>query len=488
MQVMRPALQLRFSQQLTLTPQLRMAIRMLQLSSLELEQEIQAALESNPMLESPEELAHAEPPGEATANDAPSEGEPSAQGEASSETGETVEATDYGDMESSLEMGEMSYGSSRNDDDENHVEVSGAVTEGLRDHLLWQLNLSPMSERDRMIGAALIESIDDDGYLREPFDSIQATLAPFFQAGSDEIEAVLRRVQHFDPLGVAARDLRECLGIQLSVLADGVPGLNTARALASEHLETLARNDRPKLLRTLRCEAEELETAIALIRSLDPRPGAQIQSDPPEFVVPDAYALRREGRWRVSLNPDCQPRLAINQHYASLVGKASRGDAGYLRGQLQEARWLIKSLETRSETLLKVASCIVEQQQDFLEYGPEAMKPMVLRDVAERIEMHESTVSRVTTRKYLYTPRGTFEFKYFFSSHVGTADGGEASAVAIQAMIRKLIEAENPGKPLSDSALAQALNNQGINVARRTVAKYREGMNIPSSNDRVRLG
>ncbi len=287
------------------------------------------------------------------------------------------------------------------------------------------------------------------------------------------------RIRCFDPLGVASRTLAECLDVQLDALDPQTPALDLARRLVAEHLETLARNDRTRLCQKLRATPEELDVAVALVRSLAPKPGAGYSSTPAEFIAPDAYAQKVGGRWQVSLSPNSQPRLAINEHYASLIARARRDDANYLRGQLQEARWLIKSLKTRAETMLKVAQAIVRAQSAFLEFGAEAMRPLVLRDVAEEIGMHESTISRVTTRKYLHTPRGTFEFKHFFSSSLATADGGAASGTAIQAMIRRLIEAENPRKPLSDAKIAEVLGQQGIVVARRTIAKYRESLNIP---------
>jgi RNA polymerase sigma-54 factor len=330
--------------------------------------------------------------------------------------------------------------------------------------------------------------VNDDGYLEESNEIICMSVADLFTVTEDEVEMVRRRVQRFDPTGVASRTLVECLDVQLESLAPATPGLAMARQIVAEHLEALARNDRVRLCQRLRATQDELDAAISLVRSLQPKPGAGYSSEKAEFVAPDAYAHKINGRWHVSLSPGCQPRLAINDHYASLIARAGRDDANYLRGQLQEARWLIKSLKTRAETMLKVAQAIVRAQEGFLEFGPEAMRPLVLRDVAEEIEMHESTVSRVTTRKYLHTPRGTFEFKYFFSSGVSTVDGGAASATAIQAMIRKLIDEEPAVRPLSDQALAVELNRRGISVARRTVAKYREALNIASSNDRCRLG
>jgi len=478
---MKPALQLRIQSQLALTPQLQQAIKLLQLSSMELELELNLALESNPLLD----LVEVDEDGEPESEDAiPQEFTENSPTESSPEI---VDATpDFDDTP-------LDLGSDRNDyraaaSDEDGIEQQDAEIEDLRDHLLWQLNLTPLSTRDRSIAAAIIESIADDGYLSEPNETICASLTDLFTAAPDEVEAVRHLVQHFDPIGVASRTLSECLGVQLDAFDADTPGLASARLIVQEHLETLARNDRIRLCQKLRIGPDDLDVAIALVRSLTPKPGAGYSSGPAEFVSPDAYARKVNGRWQVSLSPTCQPRLAINDHYAGLIACARRDDANYLRGQLQEARWLIKSLKTRAETMLKVAEAIVRAQSGFLEFGAEAMRPLVLRDVAEEIEMHESTVSRVTTRKYLHTPRGTFEFKYFFSSGVSTVDGGAASATAIQAMIRKLIDTEKTTRPLSDQALAVELNRRGISVARRTVAKYREALNIPSSNDRCRLG
>jgi len=482
----KPGLHLRISQQLALTPQLQQAIRLLQLSSMELEIELREALESNPLLELTELNGQSQlPNGDATAAN-----EPEAASEPQGDSAETParEELDYAEpMDFGLERFEYSGNSSGADDGEG-FESQDQEPEDLRDHLLWQLNLSPLSGRDRAIGVTIIEAIDDDGYLHESNETLQQNLASLYHVEADEIEAVRHRVQRFDPIGVASRTLSECLRVQLDALDPETPGLATARSLASEHLEELARNDRARLCRQLHTEAADLDAAIALIRSLDPKPGAQVSPGNAEYVSPDAYAVKHNGRWTVSLSPNCQPKLAINQQYASLIARARRDDASYLRGQLQEARWLIKSLETRADTMLKVANAIVRAQSGFLDFGAEAMRPLVLRDIAEEIGMHESTVSRVTTRKYLHTPRGTFEFKYFFSSGVSTVDGGAASATAIQAMIKKLIGDEKATRPMSDQALAIELNRRGIEVARRTVAKYRESLHIPSSNERSRLG
>jgi len=488
----KPALHLRLSQQLALTPQLQQAIRLLQLSSVELETELREALESNPLLELSESNGQ---DGETQSEGVmPTETNGSANGSTETAangsdeaTGENREELPY-DEPMDLGLEHSDYGGGPVPDDIDGMESQDQETEDLRDHLLWQLNLTHLSPRDRAIGATIIEAIDDDGYLHESNEVLQTNLADIHHVGVDEVEAMRHRIQHFDPIGIASRSLSECLRVQLDAFDPATPSCATARALVNDHLEALARNDRARLCRLLHTGPEDLDAAIALIRSLDPKPGAQINPGKTQFVAPDAYAHKHAGRWIVSLSPNCQPKLAINQHYSGLIARARRDDANYLRGQLQEARWLIKSLQTRADTMLKVATAIVRAQSGFLDFGAEAMRPLVLRDIAEEIGMHESTVSRVTTRKYLHTPRGTFEFKYFFSSGVSTVDGGAASATAIQAMIRKLIGDEVHARPLSDQALAAELNKRGIEVARRTVAKYREALNIPSSNDRSRLG
>ncbi|MBS7456740.1 RNA polymerase factor sigma-54 [Coralloluteibacterium stylophorae] len=477
---MKVSLQTRLGQQLTLTPQLRQAIRLLQLSAVELELELTAALESNPLLERPED-AEPEP-----------EPEPQVPGTDGSEAvASPPEAEAESEAEPPLDYepdwGETSEGPRGSREDGEDYGAGTIEPDSLHDHLLWQLHLSSLSPRDRAIGAALIEAIGDDGYLGEPLEALQEGLRPAIDAGLDEIGAVLSVVQHLDPVGVGARDLAECLCIQLGVLAPETPGLALARTLAREHLEALAKLGAERLAVQLRANPAEMATAIALLRSLDPRPGAQVSAAATEYIAPDCMAYRQNGLWRVALAPGQQPTLGINRHYEQLIAKSTREDASYLRGQLQEARWLIKSLETRADTLLRVARCIVHQQAAFLDHGDEAMRPLTLREVAEEVGLHESTVSRATSRKYLLTPRGTFEFKHFFSSGIATDTGGAASATAIQAMIRKLVEAEDPRKPLSDARLADALKAAGVPVARRTVAKYREAIHIPSSNERQRL-
>lgn len=476
---MKPALQLRLGQSLTLTPQLRQAIRLLQLSSLELETEISLALESNPLLERPEE---AMPEADGTQGEAPSEAP--ADDRVETEVDEVYELDvpewdldDYG-------SGSGAAPGSEGDDEREGKQAQ--TSEDLQDHLLWQLNLTPMSPRDRAIAVTLIEAIGEDGYLGDTLEALRDGLRPDVIAELDEIEAVLHRIQRFDPLGVGARSLSECLLIQLSP-SQPTPDVELARRVVAQHLEPLAKIGPDRLASQLGVSSELMQQAVQLVRSLDPRPGSAYASAAPEYIAPDAYVVRRRGLWHVQLGPGCRPALGINRHYESLIGVAGKSDSTYLRGQLQEARWLIKSLETRADTVLRVAECIVRHQIGFLDFGPEAMRPLVLREVADELELHESTISRVTTRKYLHTPRGTFEFKHFFSSSLATADGGSASSTAIQAMIRRLIEQENPRKPLSDAALVQALEREGVTVARRTVAKYREAMGLPSSNERQRL-
>ena len=472
---MKPALQFRLSQSLALTPQLQQAIRLLQLSRLELELELNTALESNPLLDMTDgDEAESEEEGDST------EDIEAAASEAQ------VDAAETDEQPLDLAFDRTEYRGTALDED--GMEPQDAEVEDLRDHLLWQLNLTPMSARDRAIGATIIEAIDDDGYLGETDEVIRDTLVSLYKVSVEEIESVRRRILHFDPIGIGSRSLRECLAVQLDAFDAETPGLELARALVADHLEALAKHDRARICQRLHTDEVQFEIALALIRSLAPKPGSGYSNASTEYIAPDAYARKVGGRWQVTLAPGCQPRLGINEHYAGLIAKARREDAHYLRGQLQEARWLIKSLKTRAETMLKVASSIVRAQEAFLEFGAEAMRPLVLKDVAEEIGMHESTISRVTTRKFLHTPRGTFEFKYFFSSGVTTVDGGTASATAVQAMIRKLIGEEAAARPLSDQTLAAELNRRGINVARRTVAKYREALNIPSSNDRSRLG
>jgi RNA polymerase sigma-54 factor len=490
---MKPGLQFRLNQQLALTPQLQQAIRLLQLSQLELAAELRQLAEANPLLEFAED-ADAEQEEEAADGEFEAEFQSTlSAGNDSSASNENDEAPDWTEADISTDQpidfsstNGSASGSSQNNRDEDGMEPQNAAAESLQEHLLWQLNLTPMDPRAKAIATVLIDALNTDGYLGEGLDAVLAALPPHLKATLDEVESVRRQLQRFDPAGVGSIDLQDCLRAQLEQFDASTPHRDLALRIVETELELLARNDMAKLARRLHVSEEDTTAAAFLIRSLDPRPGAAMDTTPVEYVAPDVYARKDGTRWRVVLNPDSQPKLSLNQHYCSLIAQARSDDASWMRGQLQEARWLIKSLESRAETLLKVAEAIVRRQSAFLDYGPEAMQPLVLREVAEEVGMHESTISRVTTRKYIHTPRGTYELKYFFSSGVSTEDGGSASATAIQAMLRKLVDGEDPRKPLSDQALAEELHNKGIQVARRTVAKYREILRIPSSSERQR--
>lgn len=484
---MKPGLQFRLNQQLALTPQLQQAIRLLQLSQLELAAELRQLAESNPLLEFAEDATEEQ---SETENDNEFDAIPASSASVSGsdsndEAPEWTEAEINSDEPIDFSSSHASSNSASSRDDEG-LEPQGAVPESLQEHLLWQLNLAPMDTRAKAIATVLIDALNTDGYLAEGVDAVLAALPSPLKATAEEVEAVRRQLQRFDPAGVASTDLPDCLRAQLEQFDPGTPHRDLALRIVDSELELLARNDMAKLARRLHASEDDVTGAAILIRSLDPRPGAALDTTPIEYVAPDVYARKEGTRWRVYLNPDSQPKLSLNQHYCSLIARARGDDASWMRGQLQEARWLIKSLESRAETLMKVAEAIVRRQSAFLDYGPEAMQPLVLREVAEEVGMHESTISRVTTRKYIHTPRGTYELKYFFSSGVSTEDGGSASATAIQAMLRKLVDGEDPRKPLSDQALAEELRNKGIQVARRTVAKYREILRIPSSSERQR--
>ncbi len=491
---MKQALQLRLGQHLTMTPQLQQAIRLLQLSTLELHTEIQDALDSNLMLELDDDHNNT------STNKNDSESTPETE---TSEGKQETEATEIkGPNEDSAIPDELPTDSSWDDiyDSiappsssgnavEHDFEVSGNNDESLQDHLHWQMELTPFSETDQVIARVIIDAINDDGYLGTSIEEIHQALAnDLEEIELDEVEAVLHRIQNFDPAGVAAQDLRESLSLQLKQFPFESEWLEPAIKLVNDYFDLLANRDYAQLTRRMKISEESLKEVILLIQSLNPRPGGQITASQPEYIIPDVIVTKVKGRWQVELNSDAAPRLRVNPHYASLIKKVNNSkDNTYLKNHLQEARWFIKSLISRNETLLKVSRCIVERQADFLDHGEEAMKALVLHDVAEKVEMHESTISRVTTRKYMHTPRGIFELKYFFSSHVSTASGGECSATAIRALIKKLVAAERPNKPLSDSKIANILSDQGIMVARRTVAKYRETLAIPPSNERKRL-
>ena len=484
---MKPSLQLKLGQQLAMTPQLQQAIRLLQLSTLDLQQEIQEALDSNPLLEVEE--SSDEPAAEE--QNRSEEKEPTVEA-AEADVKDSSELIEKSEISNDLEMDttwddvySANTGSTGLALDDDSPVYQGETTESLHDYLIWQLDLTPFTETDRTIALALIDAIDDYGYLTistedilESFDNEEIEI--------EEIEAVRKRIQQFDPLGVASNNLQDCLLLQLATFPEDTPWLQEAKLVLTNHIDQLGNRDYKLVIKETKLKEADLREVLKLIQQLDPRPGSRISSEHAEYVIPDVSVFKDHGKWIVTINPDSVPRLKVNQQYAAL-GKGNSADSQYIRSNLQEAKWLIKSLESRNETLLKVAKCIVEHQRDFFEYGEEAMKPMVLNDVALAVDMHESTISRVTTQKYMHTPRGIFELKYFFSSHVSTDNGGECSSTAIRALIKKLVAAENSAKPLSDSKIAALLADQGIQVARRTIAKYRESLGIAPSSQRKRL-
>ncbi|OOZ36785.1 RNA polymerase factor sigma-54 [Solemya velesiana gill symbiont] len=499
---MKQTLQLRLGQHLTMTPQLQQAIRLLQLSTLDLKQEIQDALDSNLMLETEEEWSSREQlngaeqpvlesgqsitaPTESSISKNDTNNEQEIKADASAMPEDLPVDSGWDDVYDST-MPPSSGSLPRETGDSDYL-AQRKTARTLQDYLGWQCNLTPFSDTDRAIAEAIIDGIDEDGYLKTQLEEIAAELDDE-EIDSEEVEAVLHRIQQFDPPGVAARDPQECLLLQLKQYPREHPALALARELVENHFSLLANQDTNQIKRKLKINDDELHEINSLIRSLTPRPGTLISETEPEYVIPDVFVSKKDGVWLVELNSDSTPKLRVNADYARLIRRADNSqDNTYLKNHLQEARWFIKSLVSRNETLLKVATKIVEFQRGFFEHGEEAMRPLVLRDIAEALEMHESTISRVTTQKYMHTPRGTLEFKYFFSSHVSTAGGGECSATAIRALIKKLVAAEKPNKPLSDNKIAGILADQGIKVARRTVAKYRESMAIPPSNERKRL-
>ena len=537
---MKPTLQLKIGQHLTMTPQLQQAIRLLQLSTLDLQTEIQEALESNPLLDVDESSPDNE--GSDSGNDqiqeSSSNNDQTIDFSKSSDSMDTGSGSGSEDSAVDLEGKEMpnelpvdsdwdtmfdgagpSSSGGSFDDDDFDFDSRNSAPESIYDTLMWQLNLTPMSDMDRMIAMAIIEAINPKGYLTQTVEEIrdgvlaqQDVVADLVRLQQEELEAmniqlqpdededdspvtleevlaVLHRVQQFDPPGVAARDLRECLLIQLKQLPrDEEPAREDAIMVVEMFLDALGSRDFATIMRKGKLSEIRLKSAIALVQTLNPYPGSSVESDDTQYVIPDVIVSKDRGRWKVELNPEATPRLRVNSGYASMIQRADNSsDNTFLKNNLQEARWFIKSLQSRNETLLKVATKIVEYQIGFLEQGEEAMKPLVLHDIAEAVGMHESTISRVTTQKFMHTPRGIFELKYFFSSHVSTGSGGECSSTAIRAIIKKLIAAENPKKPLSDSKIANILEEQDIKVARRTIAKYREAMLIPPSNERKRL-
>ena len=493
---MKHSLQLKLGQHLTMTPQLQQAIRLLQLSTLELQSEVQQALEENPMLEQDEEVFEstaetdkAEASLESVAENAVENEDPHLDMENKQEMPDEL-AVDA-NWEDTYDITTATAPSSQSSNDSggnDFLENQSVEGDTLSEHLIWQLKNSQFSDTDLIIAIAIIDAINDDGYLTETTEEIFDGLKDELDIELDEVETVLHRVQRFDPVGIAARDLRECLLLQLEPFDPMTPGLADVKNIIEHHLDLLGAHDYARLQKKTRRNEEQLHELILFIQALNPKPGASISKNNAQYVIPDIFVRKINGQWHVSLNPEASPKLKINAVYETHLKSAGRGkDTSYMRNSLQEARWFLKSLQSRSDTLQRVGDAIVKRQRLFLDYGDEGMKPMVLRDIAEELEMHESTISRVTTNKYMHTPRGVFEFKFFFSSHVGTADGGECSATAIRSMVKKLIESENPKKPMSDNKISSLLVKEGINVARRTVAKYRESMLIPPSNERKRL-
>lgn len=496
---MKPSLQLRLGHQLTMTPQLQQSIRLLQLSALDLWQEVQEALESNLMLEIDEEserFASQNGEGHPTLDDlsaaelgpelgpAPGSAEEELHPERTLLPEELPVDSDWSDIYDGYLP---SNGPRLDEGNETDFLAQRSGSASLRDHLLWQINLSHLSPIDEAIATAIVDAINDDGYLGCTLEEIRTALDET-RVSCEEIEAVLHQVQSLEPAGVGARSLQECLLIQLRQLPGHTPWCAAAIAVCRDHFDLLASKSYPQLKRRANLNDDDLEAISHLIRSLNPRPGNLVASGEPQYLIPDVLVSKRDGVWRVELNPEAVPRLRINPDYARLVRRADQSqDNTCLKNHLSEARWFIKSLTSRNETLVRVASTIVDLQRGFFEHGEEALKPLVLRDVADALEMHESTVSRVTTQKYMHTPRGTYELKFFFSSHLSTTSGGECSSTAIRAVIKKLIAAEPATRPLSDNRIAGILGAQGIEVARRTVAKYREGMGIPPSHERKRL-
>jgi len=466
---MKPSLQFRLSQHLTLTPQLQQSIRLLQLSTVELNQEIDRILMENPALEREDVEGEHEAPVKGPAAESPPA--------ASSAESSSSETPDWPSEVAANWRGPE-------DDDEADRTHATPDTPTLRDHLRAQLSLTNLGARDRAFVEILIDALDEDGYLTQPLEEIAALLPAEAEAGADELNIALCHLQQFEPAGVGARSPAECLSLQIKNLPDDL-GRSLALEIVDKHLELLAARDYTRLKSATGADDDALRAAQRLIQALNPRPGAAFAKLEARYVIPDVIVKKLRNVWRASLNPDAMPRLRINRLYAELAA-AARSGAG-ISSQLQEARWLIKNVQQRFDTILRVSQAIVDRQRHFLEHGEVAMRPLVLREIAGTLGLHESTISRVTTQKFMATPRGTFELKYFFGSHVATEAGGAASSTAIRALIKQLVAAEDAKAPLSDARISQILGEQGIVVARRTIAKYRESLQIPPVNQRKAL-
>lgn len=477
---MKHSLQLKLGQHLTLTPQLQQSIRLLQLSTLELNQELEQMLQDNPLLEREDEddagLAAAEAPAH-TAEAETQSTEPSQPESSESDPVTALDDSDWND-----------YSSAGSNDEDSDYEQGSVTSSTLREHLLNQLIVSPLTLRDRTLVATLIDDLDDSGFLTQPLEDITASLQDEIEElEPQEVETALKHLQNMDPTGVGARNLAECLTLQLRALPPDTPARDVAMRLTAHYLDLLAARDVGKLKKTLGIDDAVLHAARTLILSLNPRPGAVFGADETRYVIPDVYVRKVKGMWIASLNADAMPKLRVNRVYADILARHRESGGGQLATQLQEARWLIKNVQQRFDTILRVSQAIVDRQKQFFEHGDVAMRPLVLREIADTVELHESTISRVTTQKFMMTPRGLYELKYFFGSHVATDSGGACSSTAIRALIKQLIAAESGKKPLSDGQLAEVLSQQGIVVARRTVAKYRETLHIPPANMRRSL-
>ena len=476
--MIKQGLNIGLGQSLTMTPQLQQAIRLLQLSTLELEQEIQETLDSNPLLE----VATEQPDSSESQADISSDGDTSQTLDDNIPTEMDVDAN-WEDVYADHSPAPLS---SNDTSTTTVLEKTYTSSDSLQSHLRWQIELTQLSMTDKIIAEAIIDAIDDKGYLTTSVASLYDFLKDeLLLEDVDEVESILTYIQHLDPIGVGARNLGECLAIQLQVkYPDNILAKKSAKLIKNQP-ELLAVKNHPALKKQLKLTPAKFSQLVTLIKTLNPHPGASFESNSTEYIKPDVYVKKIAGRWKVSLNANGSPNLQINDFYADLLMKKGKStDIKYLKHNLQQANWFIKSIQSRNHTILRVTELIVEHQKAFLQYGAQAMKPMILRDIAERLDMHESSISRATTRKYLHTPQGIFELKYFFSSQVATESGGSCSSTAIQSMIKKLIDNEDLKKPLSDNKLTVLLKEQGIKVARRTVAKYREGLNIASSHER----
>ena len=488
---MKPALQLKLSQHLALTPQLQQSIKLLQLSTVEMQQEIENYLLENPMLERDddgnESYASAQQ-FDAPRSDAVERADHDEREERDARDDRELAApgapSDVDDDRWSSDAGTFT-GAGRDDDDDSDAQDIHGSTPSLRDHLTWQMGVMQLSERDRSLVRFLIDALDDDGYLATPLAELLEGIPPEYEIELDDLEIALCHIQSFEPTGIGARSPQECLALQLKALPQSSEQ-QLALVIVEKHLELLAARDFARIRRLADCTEQALKAAHALIVSLDPRPGSRFAQMEARYITPDVIVKKLRGQWTAYINPDAYPRLRINRLYAEVLGRQRRGN-GNLTGQLQEARWLIKNVQQRFETIQRVTQAIVDRQRQFFEHGEVAMRPLVLREIADILGLHESTVSRVTSQKYMATPRGIFELKYFFGSHVSTDSGGACSATAIRALIKQLVGAEDGKKPLSDSQLSEILGQQGIVVARRTVAKYRESLNIPPVNLRKTL-